>query len=54
MTITVTYQDKIAILNLGDDENRFSLGFLDDINSAIDDLVAGGAQALVTTGAGKF
>lgn len=54
MTITVTYQDKIAILNLGDDENRFSLGFLDDINGAIDDLVAGGAQALVTTGAGKF
>lgn len=54
MTITVSYQDKIAILNLGDDENRFSLGFLDDINSAIDDLVAGGAQGLVTTGAGKF
>ncbi|HEX7823512.1 MAG TPA: enoyl-CoA hydratase/isomerase family protein, partial [Mycobacterium sp.] len=54
MTITVSYQDKIAILNLGDDENRFSLGFLDDINGAIDDLVAGGAQGLVTTGAGKF
>ncbi|MDR3660448.1 MAG: enoyl-CoA hydratase-related protein [Mycobacterium sp.] len=54
MSITVTYQDKIAILNLGADENRFSLGFLDEINSAIDDLMAGGAQGLVTTGAGKF
>ena len=54
MTIAVTYQDKIAVLNLGDDENRFSLGFLDDINGAIDDLVDNGAQGLVTTGAGKF
>lgn len=53
MTITVTYQDSIAIMNLGDDENRFSPVFLDDINVVLDE-VAAKAQALVTTGAGKF
>lgn len=54
MGITVTYQDKIAVLNLGADENRFSLGFLDEIDSAVDDLIAGGAHGLLTTGSGKF
>jgi enoyl-CoA hydratase/carnithine racemase len=53
MTVTVTYQDQIAVLNLGDDENRFSLGFFDEINSALDD-VRDNAQGLVTTGSGKF
>ncbi|MEZ0053671.1 enoyl-CoA hydratase/carnithine racemase [Mycobacterium sp. MAA66] len=53
MTINLTYQENIAILNLGDDENRFSLGFLDDINAVLDDVQAN-AQGLVTTGAGKF
>jgi enoyl-CoA hydratase/carnithine racemase len=54
MTIKLEYDDKIAILNLGDDENRFSPGFLDDIESRLDEIVAGGAHALVTTAAGKF
>jgi len=53
MTITVRYQDNIAILDLGDDENRFSPVFLDDINAAFDDVTTR-ANALVTTGGGKF
>jgi enoyl-CoA hydratase/carnithine racemase len=54
VTITTTHADQIAVLNLGDDENRFSLGFLDEIDGRLDEIVAGGAHGLVTTGTGKF
>jgi enoyl-CoA hydratase/carnithine racemase len=52
--VNLTYDDKIAVLDLGDDENRFSPGFLDEIDSALDDVVASGAHGLVTTAGGKF
>jgi enoyl-CoA hydratase/carnithine racemase len=54
MTISLTYEDKIAILDLGDDENRFSPSFLDDIDARLDEIVAGGAHGLVTAATGKF
>jgi enoyl-CoA hydratase/carnithine racemase len=54
VSITVTHVDKVAVLNLGDDENRFSLAFLDDANAALDEIAASDADALVTTGTGKF
>ncbi|MDT5336781.1 MAG: hypothetical protein QOD90_2286 [Mycobacterium sp.] len=54
MSIAVTYTDKIAVLNLGDDENRFSLGFLDEVSGHLDDIASSGAGGLVTTGTGKF
>lgn len=54
MTISLSYDEKIAVLDLGDDENRFSPSFLDDINTHLDDIEASGAHALVTTAAGKF
>jgi enoyl-CoA hydratase/carnithine racemase len=54
MTISLTYEEKIAILDLGDDENRFSPSFLDDIDARLDEIVAGGAHGLVTTSTGKF
>jgi enoyl-CoA hydratase/carnithine racemase len=54
VTISVDYAEKIAILDLGDDENRFSPDFLDDINARLDEVIAGGAHGLVTTAAGKF
>lgn len=54
MPVTVTYADKIAVLNLGDDENRFSLDFLDDVDRLLDEIVVSGADRLVTTGTGKF
>ncbi|MEB3019857.1 enoyl-CoA hydratase-related protein [[Mycobacterium] crassicus] len=50
----LTYDDKIAVLDLGDDENRFSPGFLDEINRMLDDVLAADAQGLVTTAGGKF
>lgn len=54
MSITVTRVAEIAVLNLGDDENRFSLAFLDDIDGRLDEIVASDAGGLVTTGTGKF
>ncbi|MEB3063987.1 enoyl-CoA hydratase-related protein [[Mycobacterium] zoologicum] len=54
----LTYDDAIAVLDLGDDENRFSPDFLEEINGVLDDVVAAGAegraQGLVTTAGGKF
>ncbi|MGH3553584.1 MAG: enoyl-CoA hydratase/isomerase family protein, partial [Mycobacterium sp.] len=54
MGISLTYQEKIAVLDLGDDENRFSPEFLDEMNSHLDQIVGTGAQGLVTTAGGKF
>ncbi len=54
MTISLTYDEKIAVLDFGDNENRFSPSFLDDIDAHLDEIVAGGAHGLVTTAAGKF
>ena len=54
MAISLAYDDKIAILDLGDDENRFSPGFLDEFDARLDEVVGPGAQGLVTTGGGKF
>ena len=46
--------DEIAILNLGDDENRFSPDWLTTVNGYLDRIESGEAKALVTTGSGKF
>jgi enoyl-CoA hydratase/carnithine racemase len=54
MTPTLTWDDKIAVVNLGDDENRFSPEFLDATNDQLDDAEKAGAQGLVTTGGTKF
>ncbi|WP_280460283.1 enoyl-CoA hydratase-related protein [Nocardia carnea] len=47
------YQDKIAVLTLGDDENRFAPDWLDTVNAHLD-TVERDAQGLITTGSGKF
>jgi enoyl-CoA hydratase/carnithine racemase len=54
MGISLSYDEKIAILDLGADENRFSPGFLDEFDAHLDEVVGAGAQGLVTTGGGKF
>ena len=54
MTPTLIWDDKIAFVGLGEDENRFSPEFLDAINAHLDEIEAAGAQGLVTTGRGKF
>jgi enoyl-CoA hydratase/carnithine racemase len=54
MTPTLQWDDKIAVVDLGPDENRFSPEFLDAINAQLDELEAAGAQGLVTTAGAKF
>lgn len=49
----LTTTDGVSVLTLGDDENRFSPGWLDEVESALD-TVAGAGTPLVTVGAGKF
>ena len=51
---SLTYRHKVAVLDLGDDENRFSPTVLEEINTHLDTAVADGAQGLVTTASGKF
>ena len=54
MTVTLSYRDAVAVLDLGDDENRFSPSWLDDVSAALDQVVSGEPTALVTTATGKF
>lgn len=54
MTISLHYDEKIAVLDLGDDENRFSPSFLDEVNANLDDIETSSAHALITTASGKF
>lgn len=54
MAVKLDYDDKIAIIRLGDDENRFSPAFLDDVEAALDQVIWDGALGLVTTAGGKF
>lgn len=51
---TLSYHEKIAVLDLGGDENRFAPDFLDAVNAHLDTALAEGADALVTTASGKF
>lgn len=52
---TLTQHDTIFVLDLGDDENRFSPDWLATVNSHLDTVTAGSAPAaLVTVGDGKF
>ncbi|WP_280253912.1 enoyl-CoA hydratase/isomerase family protein [Nocardia abscessus] len=53
MTANLHYQDKIAVLTLGDDENRFSPDWLDTVDVHLD-AIERDAQGLVTIGSGKF
>lgn len=51
---SLDYHDKIAVLDLGDGENRFSPAFLDELNTHLDTVIADGAHALITTASAKF
>lgn len=53
MTTQLSYRDKVAVLNLGDGENRFSPAWLDSLETHLDE-VERNAQGLVTVGIGKF
>lgn len=48
-------EDDVFVLDLGDDENRFTLDWLAEVEAAIDEVErAEGRRALVTTGSGRF
>ncbi|MFD3745567.1 enoyl-CoA hydratase-related protein [Nocardia sp. NPDC058633] len=51
---TLRHHDSIAVLDLGDGENRFSPDFLTELHTHLDTVVAEGAHALVTTATGKI
>ncbi|KIQ16638.1 enoyl-CoA hydratase/isomerase family protein [Rhodococcus sp. MEB064] len=53
MTATLDIRDDIAVLTLGDDENRFSPEWLDTVGTHLDRVEAD-ARGLVTVGTGKF
>ncbi|MBB2989119.1 enoyl-CoA hydratase/carnithine racemase [Mycolicibacterium iranicum] len=53
MPADLQYRDKVAVLTLGEDENRFSPDFLDTLDAQLAD-VEQHAHALITTGIGKF
>ncbi|MBC7300359.1 MAG: enoyl-CoA hydratase/isomerase family protein [Nocardia sp.] len=51
---TLRHHDSIAVLDLGDGENRLSPDFLAEMNNHLDTVVAEGCAALVTTASGKI
>ncbi len=52
---TLTREDQVFILDFGDDENRFSLDWLSQVDGLLDEVVAAAEPgALVTRGRGKF
>ena len=53
MTPTLTHHEDIAVLTLGEDENRFTPDLLDEVNAHLDE-VESSALGLVTVGSGKF
>jgi enoyl-CoA hydratase/carnithine racemase len=54
MSAHLEITDHIAVLTLGEDENRFSPEWLAGVNGFLDRIDSGDAKALVTTGSGKF
>jgi enoyl-CoA hydratase/carnithine racemase len=53
MTVTLTQQEGVYVLDIGDTENRFSPDWMTSVNDALDKVVAAPAP-LVLTGTGKF
>ncbi|WP_439028833.1 enoyl-CoA hydratase/isomerase family protein [Gordonia terrae] len=53
MTTTLHYRDKVAVLTLGADENRFSPERLSALRAQLDE-IEHDAQGLITVGTGKF
>ncbi|OZC72573.1 enoyl-CoA hydratase [Rhodococcus sp. 15-725-2-2b] len=53
MTATVDISNDIAVLTLGDDENRFSPEWLETVDTHLTDIESN-ARGLITVGSGKF
>ena len=51
----LTIEDDVHILNLGDDENRFTPDWITESGAALDEVArANGPRALITVATGKF
>lgn len=50
---TIEYRNDVAVLHLGDGENRFSIDYMNSIHKCLDSL-SPTASGLVTPGTGKF
>lgn len=53
MTATLELREDIAVMTLGEDENRFSPDWLDTVNTHLNEAETT-ARGLITVGAGKF
>ena len=54
MAVTLTHRDSVSILDLGDDETRWSPEWLETVGALLDEIASGEPTALVTTATGKF
>lgn len=54
MAVSLEYRDKLAFIDLGDGENRFTIEFLKEFTAHLDEAVLEGVQGVVTTASGKF
>jgi enoyl-CoA hydratase/carnithine racemase len=50
----LTRTDDVAVLHLGEDENKLNRPWLDELTGCLDDIVADPPLAVVTTATGKF
>lgn len=53
MTTTIDQHGSVAVLTLGDDENRFSPEWLEEVNARLDEIEKN-SEGVVTAGIGKF
>lgn len=54
MTVSLSTLGSVHVLDLGDDENRFSPWWLTDVEEALDEVVAKAPTALLTRASGRF
>lgn len=54
MSVSLTVSDAVTVLDLGEDENRFTPAWMTDVEEALDEVVAKAPTALVTTAEGRF
>ncbi|GAA4671477.1 enoyl-CoA hydratase/isomerase family protein [Frondihabitans cladoniiphilus] len=54
MTVTLERTDAVAYVTWGDDENRFTADWLDEVDAVLADLAAAPPRVLVSHGVGKF
>lgn len=54
MTISLTKEGDVTVLDIGEDENRFSPSWMTDVELALEEVETKAPTALVTTASGRF